>query len=464
MRLAKEKYIKIHELIMNGYSYREISDKVDISKNTPTALMKRLNKTGSIFPSLSRASIYDPIIDQLRERIKIYLLSKRNTYNSRKKQKLSSDEIYELIKADGYNVSKTKFKELLRYEKNNIKKSYLNVVHIPGEKVQFDWGKVTVTINNTDRRLFIAVFTLPFSNYIQAYVYESEDGYSFTKAFKKFIKDIGAVPPVLLTDNMKITRIIDDKKSKEKKLTKLFSNLSSHYNFDIEFCNPRRPNEKGGVENGVKVIKSELLSYYTNSYNSIEELNTFINSTCKRLNNNKHYKKNDTCTNLMKHEVAFFKPLPKSHFNYFQVATRKVNNKGKISFKNNKYNLPSYLRGETVTIKYNKKLIYIISENNEVIAKYTLSNVKHKKYHRIWYCIKKLLEKPNGFINSEEYKYLPNWMKIMFHNACKDKPQVFGGLLIALHKKPKDAVSKLARRLNSPINLLTLEQIHMILE
>lgn len=464
MQLAKEKYIEIHELIMNGYSYREISNEINISKNTPGALIKRFNNTGSILPSLSRASIYDPIINQLGERINLYLLSKRRTYNSWKKQKLSSYEIYELIKADGYEISKTKFKDLLRYEKNSIKESYFNIIHIPGEKVQFDWGKVTVTINNTDKRLFIAVFTLPFSNYRKAYIYESEDAHSFTRAFKEFIKDMNGVPPILLTDNMKIARIINKKNHKEKVLTRLFSDLSDYYDFEVEFCNPCRPNEKGGVENGVKVIKSEILSSYMNSYNNIEELNTFISDTCERLNNNKHYKKNDTCTNLMKHEMFSFKPLPKSPYIYYQEDTRKVSNKGEISFKNNKYSVPSALRGETINIKYNKTLLYVVSKDNKILAKYKLSSVKHKRYHRIWYCKRKLLEKPNGFINSEEYRDLPRWMKIIFHNACKGDSIKFGNLLYKLLKKPKDTISKLVRRKNISMNLLNLEQIYIMIE
>lgn len=464
MHLSKEKYIKIHELIMNGYSYREISNEINISKNTPGALIKRFNKTGSIFPSLNRASIYDPIIDELRERINLYLLSKRRTYNSWKKKNLSSEEIYELIRADGYQISKTKFKDLLRYEKNSIKESYLNIIHLPGEKVQFDWGKITITINDTDKRLFIAVFTLPFSNYRKAYVYETEDGYAFTKAYKAFVTEMNGVPPILLTDNMKIARIINKTNHKEKVLTKLFSDLSAHYGFEVEFCNPRCPNEKGGVENGVKVIKSEILSSYMNSCNNIEELNTFISDTCERLNNSKHYKKNDTCTNLMKHEMKCFKLLPKSPFIYYQEDTRKVSNKGEISFKNNKYGVKAYLKGDTVNIRYNKTLLYIISKDNKILAKYKLSDVKHQRYHRIWYCKRKLLEKPIGFIHSEEYRDLPKWMKIIFQNACQSNPIIFGNLLYRLYKRPKDMISKLARRKNTSINLLTLEQIYIMLE
>ena len=55
-------------------------------------------------------------------------------------------------------------------------------------------------------------------------------------------------------------------------------------------------------------------------------------------------------------------------------------------------------------------------------------------------------------------------MKIIFQNACQSNPIVFGKLLYKLHRKPKDIISKLARRKNTSIDLLTLEQIYIMLE
>ena len=156
--------------------------------------------------------------------------------------------------------------------------------------------------------------------------------------------------------------------------------------------------------------------------------------------------------------------MPKSPYIYYQEDTRKVSNKGEISFKNNKYSVPSGLRGETINIKYNKTLLYVVSKENKILAKYKLSGVKHKRYHRIWYCKRKLLEKPNGFINSEEYRDLPRWMKIIFHNSCKGDSIKFGNLLYKIHKKPKDTISKLARRKNISMNLLNLEQIYIMIK
>lgn len=61
---------------------------------------------------------------------------------------------------------------------------------------------------------------------------------------------------------MRIARVNNPKNTKDKVLPEFFSALSDHYGFKIEFCNPRYPNEKGGLDNGVKVIKSELRSSY----------------------------------------------------------------------------------------------------------------------------------------------------------------------------------------------------------
>lgn len=146
MQYQPEKYITMHDLIINGDTYRNIADQQNISKDTPCALVKRLKTTGSIFPSSTRASIYDPIIEEVTKQIGIYAIYRRKTYNSRRRQMLNSDEIYDLITADGYNLSKTKFTGILRRERNRIKESFLNILHIPGEKVQFDWGNMPVLL------------------------------------------------------------------------------------------------------------------------------------------------------------------------------------------------------------------------------------------------------------------------------------------------------------------------------
>lgn len=142
-----KQYMDIFNLIMYGNSYREISDSLSISKNTVTALIERLRQTGSIFPSTSRNSKYSLIIKEIQDKVIYYLQLRRNTYNKFKKLKLTNKEIHALLLAENYDITFSKTRELIKYGKNYLKENYLHIDHIPGDKVEFDWGTVTVQFN-----------------------------------------------------------------------------------------------------------------------------------------------------------------------------------------------------------------------------------------------------------------------------------------------------------------------------
>lgn len=129
MTLDDAKYIEILEYVLTGKPYREIAQSLEVSKYTVTDLIKRLRSTGSIFPSTSKKSIYDPSIKEVQEQIVYLLRLRRSTYNIRHKIKLTSKEIYLLILAKDYTISFTKVKELIKFGKNIIKESHQWLFH-----------------------------------------------------------------------------------------------------------------------------------------------------------------------------------------------------------------------------------------------------------------------------------------------------------------------------------------------
>ena len=164
MTLDDAKYIEILEFVLNGKPYREIAKSQGVSKNTVADLIKRLRNTGSIFPSSSKKSIYDPVIKEIQEQIVYYLRLKRSTYNIRHKIKLTNREIYLLLLAKGYIISFSKVKELIKLGKNIIKESYLNIIHLPGEAVEFDWGTMNIQIGDKKEttKISLVVFSFPW--------------------------------------------------------------------------------------------------------------------------------------------------------------------------------------------------------------------------------------------------------------------------------------------------------------
>jgi hypothetical protein len=398
MTFDDTKYIEILDFILNGKPYREIAKTLGVSKNTVTNLIKRLKDTGSIFPSTSKQSIYDPVIKEIQDHIVYFLRLRRTTYNIRHKIKLTNREIYLLLLAKGYNISFTKVKELIKLGKNIIKESYLNIVHLPGDAVEFDWGSIRVQIGDkpTATKFSLAVFSFPYSNFKKVYVLPNSNSESFVIAFKQFVKDMNGVPPKLILDNMRIARKISAANNNEIKLTQLFDDLCKHYQFEVHFCSPYCPNQKGNVENNVGIIKKQFEQTYINSFETMKEIQEYVDIITNDLNSRKHPRKNDTCENLIKHEKSSLLSLPKKDYVYYHKKFGKVYNSGMLRFDNNYYAVPEMYKGGKVLIKYNEKTIYILTKDGgDVIAKYARSKQKGKRKYRIWYMINKLKTKSN---------------------------------------------------------------------
>ena len=89
------------------------------------------------------------------------------------------------------------------------------------------------------RRITLAVFSFPYSNYRKAYVLPNSGSESFVQAFQQFIEDIQGIPPLFVFDNMRIEKKFNSNKNVQ--LTQLFDDLTEHYGFEAYFCSPHCP-------------------------------------------------------------------------------------------------------------------------------------------------------------------------------------------------------------------------------
>jgi transposase len=458
------KYIAIHQLISEEVPYETIAAMLNISKNTVTALKKRENELATIFPSRTRKSKYDPYIKELSNYINYYMNQTRNTCQLYKTVKLTSDEIYELIKDVGFYVTKTKFKELYTIENNKRKESYLKIHYNPGEIVQFDWGYRLLNINGKNKRIYFAVYVFPYSNYKIAYVTEKEDGKSFAKTFDRFTNDVCGTAPIFVIDNMKIAKRIHDPTQKDKQLTLLFSELSKHYNFEVLFCAPRRPNQKGTVENGVGIIKEALEKSYIQCFKDLNAVQSFVDQIFNVSNEKMHPSKNDTCQKLFAHEEALLQRLPQRQYTYYALKKRTVNRDSMVTSKNSKYSLPEGYQGQQITLRYNDYLLYILSDNGDILAKHPVSKKKKSRTYRVWHMLNKLKMKPQGFTYSEEYRSMPKWLKTLYIQIFNEDTASFISFLEYAQGKQKDFLKKCLRRNQIEYHELTVELLHREIE
>lgn len=447
MILEDYTYESILQFVLKGTPYREIANILQVSKNTVTDLVNRLVNTGSIFPLQNRVSIYDPVINDIQEHILGYLQIKKMSVTGKKTVGLKNDEIYLLLLAQGYNISKSKAYELITRGRKLLKESYLSIVHVPGRAVEFDWGTMNIQIGKGKiRRITLAVFSFPYSNYRKAYVLPNSGSESFVIAFQQFIKDMQGIPPLFVFDNMRIARNFNIKEDSIQ-LTQLFDDLTKHYHFEAHFCSPHCPNQKGNVENNVGIIKNAIKDSYVTSFASMDEFTKYVNIHVDNLNKRKHPVKSDTCENLIHHEKFSWSELPTKEYCYYQQDHRKVNKQGMINFKNNAYSVEEVFKGAKVPVHFSNKTLYIFSpDGSEVIAKYALTNVKKRKKHRVWYMLHKLKDKENGFLDSEEYKSLTKVEKYILHKIFETDVSAFLEFLKLIKGQSKKKLRKFMAR------------------
>ncbi|SOB90503.1 integrase-like protein [Ureibacillus xyleni] len=283
------------------------------------------------------------------------------------------------------SLKKRQIKEIINEEKMRLYVKHLDLCYKPGEAAQFDWGTIQLMIGNTKKRICLAVFSFPYSNYRFYYATASMSNESFLEAFQAFITHIGSVPPVLIIDNMRIAIQYSEGK---RRLTTLFQQLEQHYGMKIKPCTPHRPNQKGNVENAVRTIKEHLKTVGT--YKTEKQLMKYIKQWNEALNQQPHHEKNDIIINLHQHEKTTLLPIPKKPFVYYESKQCKVYKNGTIRFQTNTYSIPEQYSGQTVEVSFSKTTIYIKNKEGNIIAKYCKDGNKRKRHYRIWHMLNKI--------------------------------------------------------------------------
>jgi hypothetical protein len=450
--LSKIKSENINRYLTEGFTYAEIMEAVNCSEK-PIRRIKKEMADDAIYIKKYH-NFYDKRVQIVVERIMELLSIQYVGINNGDKKKITQRDVYVILNKSGVNISFSKTKQLFKYAKNKMKNSYLNLHYYAGEQVEFDYGQIKLNINGFDQWVYLAVYTFPYSNYDFIYVSEKHDGKAFAKSFNAFVKHIGSVPPKVVFDNLKLGVQYHSKK-KNRIITKLFENMSEHFGFQPHFCSPYQPNQKGTVENSVKRIKGIIKKYNIARYDDLSQVIEFINDRLSEINDCQHPFKNNTRKELLKNEKPLFLEKPSSKFVFYEYTGRVVQ-KNLVHFKYAKYEVPSIYNDMQVKVKYNKHQLYIMTQDDTVIAKHIITNKKEKKL-RIWYHCKTLYHKNYDFEATEEYRQLKGWLKKIYHNAFESDIKAFSLFIRLLRGQPKNIIKKYKHKNNLEYETLTKE-------
>ncbi|MGD0812482.1 MAG: IS21 family transposase, partial [Verrucomicrobiota bacterium] len=158
-----------------------------------------------------------------------------------RKQRHTAKRIWERLQTDGFTGGYTVVKDAVRALTQRRQEVFVPLIHRPGE-AQVDFGEALVKMNGRLRKVAFMVMALPHSDASFVMAFERECTETFWEGHVQGFEFFGGVPWRITYDNTKIAvaQIIGG--GKERRLTRGFCQLKSHYLFNHHFCRVARGN------------------------------------------------------------------------------------------------------------------------------------------------------------------------------------------------------------------------------
>jgi transposase len=320
-----------------------------------------------------------------------------------KKQRHTAKRIFERLRDEyGFQGGKTMVKDAVRAWKQSHQEVFLPLSHPPGE-AQVDFGEATVKLNGIETKVALFVMTLPYSGAIFIQAFPRECTETFLEGHRQAFEFFGGVPRRISYDNLAIA-VIEVLQGRERKLTKEFLRLQSHYLFQEHFCLVRRPNEKGHVERLVGFARRNFLVPVP-QINSLEMLNQQLRERCLADLAKRTRGKPAPKHELLREDQAAFLPLPKQPIEARRVETGTANSESLVRFDTNDYSVPVQFAHRKLIVVATVEEVRLVYEDR-MVAKHARCWDREKIFFEPIHYLALLERKPGGF---DYARPLENW-------------------------------------------------------
>jgi len=294
----------------------------------------------------------------------------KDDQNQARKQRHTAKRIYDRLREEhGYPGGYTIVKDYVRLQKVRRQEMFVPLTHAPGE-AQADFGEALVVIAGVQQKAHYFVMDLPHSDNCFVVAYPAEITEAFLDAHVRAFDYLGGVPRFILYDNTRIAvaKILGDG---ERKKTRAFCELQSHYLFEERFGRPGKGNDKGAAEGLVGYARRNFMVPIPRA-NSWEELNAHLLERCRKRREQRVWGHEETIGERFEHDRAVLLPLPATLYEACEKRTAKVSSLSLVRYRANDYSVPTAYGHREVLVKgYVHEVV--IACSSEVIARHRRS-------------------------------------------------------------------------------------------
>lgn len=252
-------------------------------------------------------------------------------------------------------------------------KEHSVVMHIGckrAEKIEVDWAGDPARWINPDtgeeKRAWVFVAVLPYSQYIFAKAYPDMKEESWINAHIDAFTFFGGVTPILVPDNCK-TGVLKNTLN-ELVLNESYRLMAEYYGCAVVPARPRKPKDKGSVESSVGLIERQAIAALRDKvFLSLDELNEAITKKVEQINSRSFQKREGSRQSVyFGQEKDALIPLPAHPYQIVLHKSATVQFNYHVAFEGMFYSVPFIHLRKVVDIAATSRTIEIFFQGERI--------------------------------------------------------------------------------------------------
>ena len=289
-----------------------------------------------------------------------------------RKQRHTARRIYVRLREEhafpGAEVTVRRYVRLHRREMGMVGKAFVPQVHAICEEGEVDWYDAFVDFPSGRQGVGIFQMRSCYSGDEFHMAFPRKTQQAFLEGHAAAFSYFAGIFHQVRYDNLAsaVKKILSGRRREE---SDRFVALRSYYLFSSFFCRPGKEgaHEKGGVEGGVGRFRRNHLVPVP-FFSDFDELNRYLLSRCIADRNRTIAGKVKTVEEDRQDEAARLSPLPSLPFPTAEVGSGRVDAKGLVNIKTNRYSVPIGLTGRTVEVRRHARTVEMIHGGRLVAA------------------------------------------------------------------------------------------------
>lgn len=263
----------------------------------------------------------------------------------------SAAQLFTRLREQGYDGGHTILKTYVRQIRPPRAEAFLTLRFAPGQCAQVDWGSAgSIRVGNTRRKLSFFALVLCHSRQLHLEFTLGQSQEWWLHCHERAFEALGGVPAEVMVDNCK-TAVLSHAAGQAPVLNPTYVDFARHYGFTIKACTPRRPQQKGRVENGVGYIKKNFLAGL--ELDDFAPLNPAARIWLETVANVRTHGETQRRPADLFHEEEKpkLRPLPAACYDAAHVRTVRATNRCRVVVETNRYSVPPDCAGQLLTLK-----------------------------------------------------------------------------------------------------------------